>query len=52
MPCGAAETSRGRPPGHDDRGPVHMHMVADSALRLLRLLVTGGLTPDVVKDRG
>ena len=38
--------------GMSDHGPVHMHIVANSALRLLRLLVTGGLTPNIVKDHG
>ena len=38
--------------GMSDHGPVHMHIVANSALRLLRLLLAGGLTPNIVKDHG
>ncbi len=38
--------------GMSDHGPVHMHIVANSALRLLRLLLAGGLTPAIVKDHG
>ncbi len=33
-----------------DHGPVHVQIVANSALRLLRLLVDGGVTPSVVSD--
>lgn len=33
-----------------DHGPVHVQIVANSALRLLRLLVDGGVTPSVVAD--
>lgn len=35
-----------------DHGPVHMQIVANSALRLLRLLVAGGVTPSIVRDYG
>jgi len=38
--------------GMSDHGPVHMHIVANSALRLLRLLLAQGLTPSIVKDHG
>ncbi|HUS16058.1 MAG TPA: phosphohydrolase, partial [Chloroflexia bacterium] len=38
--------------GMSDHGPVHMHIVANSALRLLRLLLARGLTPNIVKDHG
>lgn len=33
-----------------DHGPVHVHIVANSALRLLRLLVDAGVEPGVVRD--
>lgn len=33
-----------------DHGPVHVQIVANSALRLLRLLIDGGVTPSVVAD--
>jgi len=33
-----------------DHGPVHMQIVANSALHLLRLLVDGGIEPSVVRD--
>jgi metal-dependent HD superfamily phosphatase/phosphodiesterase len=35
-----------------DHGPVHVQIVANSALRLLRLLVEGGVVPSVVADYG
>lgn len=35
-----------------DHGPVHVQIVANSALRLLRLLVGAGVTPGVVADYG
>lgn len=35
-----------------DHGPVHMQIVANSGLRLLRLLVDGGIQPNVVRDYG
>lgn len=35
-----------------DHGPVHVQIVANSALRLLRLLVGAGVTPTVVRDYG
>lgn len=35
-----------------DHGPVHTRIVANSALRILRLLVQGGVTPSVVEDYG
>ena len=35
-----------------DHGPVHVQIVANSALRLLRLLVDAGVTPSVVADYG
>ncbi len=36
--------------GMSDHGPVHVQIVANIGLRLLRLLVSSGLTPNVVKD--
>ncbi|MFQ5890637.1 MAG: HD domain-containing protein [Gemmatimonadota bacterium] len=35
-----------------DHGPVHVQIVANSALRLLRLLRDGGIQPSVVLDYG
>ena len=35
-----------------DHGPVHVQIVANSALRLLRLLVEAGVIPNVVSDYG
>lgn len=35
-----------------DHGPVHVQIVANSALRLLRLLVDAGVTPGIVFDYG
>lgn len=35
-----------------DHGPVHVQIVANSALRILRLLVEAGVTPSVVFDYG
>lgn len=35
-----------------DHGPVHMRIVANSALRILRLLVAGGVRPSVVEAYG
>jgi metal-dependent HD superfamily phosphatase/phosphodiesterase len=35
-----------------DHGPVHVQIVANSALRLVRLLADGGVTPSVVSDYG
>lgn len=36
--------------GMSDHGPVHVQIVANSALRLLRLLVDAGVVPSVVAD--
>ncbi|MBI2321995.1 MAG: HD domain-containing protein [Chloroflexi bacterium] len=36
--------------GMSDHGPVHVQIVANIALRLLRLLVAGGLQPSIVRD--
>lgn len=35
-----------------DHGPVHMQIVANSALKLLRLLADAGIQPGVVRDYG
>lgn len=35
-----------------DHGPVHTRIVANSALRILRLLMAGGVTPNIVADYG
>ena len=35
-----------------DHGPVHMQIVANSALRVLRLLVAGDVLPSIVTDYG
>ncbi len=35
-----------------DHGPVHVHLVANMALRILRILVARGIQPNVVKDYG
>jgi len=38
--------------GITDHGPVHIRIVANIALKLLRLLVEGGVVPNVVSDHG
>jgi metal-dependent HD superfamily phosphatase/phosphodiesterase len=38
--------------GMSDHGPVHVQIVTNSALRLLRLLVEAGVTPSIVSDYG
>lgn len=38
--------------GMSDHGPVHVQIVANIALRLLRLLVGSGQTPNAVTDHG
>lgn len=38
--------------GMSDHGPVHVQKVANGALRLLRLLVEGGVTPSVMANYG
>ena len=38
--------------GMSDHGPVHVRLIANIALRLLRLLVAKGITPGMVKDHG
>lgn len=36
--------------GYTDHGPTHVKIVANSALKLLRILVANGVEPNVVKD--
>ena len=38
--------------GMTDHGPVHVQIVANSALRILRLLLASGVTPNLVRDYG
>jgi len=38
--------------GMSDHGPVHVRLIANIALRLLRLLVARDITPNIVKDHG
>jgi metal-dependent HD superfamily phosphatase/phosphodiesterase len=38
--------------GMSDHGPVHVRLIANIALRLLRLLMSRGITPNIVKDHG
>jgi metal-dependent HD superfamily phosphatase/phosphodiesterase len=38
--------------GMSDHGPVHMQIVSNISLRLLRLLVARGIEPSIVRDHG
>lgn len=38
--------------GMSDHGPVHMQIIANIALRILRILVGQGIEPSIVKDHG
>ncbi len=38
--------------GMSDHGPVHVHIIANIALKLLRLLTAAGVEPNIVKDHG
>ncbi|HIC89156.1 MAG TPA: HD domain-containing protein [Anaerolineae bacterium] len=38
--------------GISDHGEVHIRIVANAALRLLRLLIEAGVTPSIVQDHG
>ncbi|HEX5417754.1 MAG TPA: HD domain-containing protein [Chloroflexota bacterium] len=38
--------------GMSDHGPVHVQIVANIAVKLLRMLVTAGGTPSLIKDYG
>ena len=36
--------------GYTDHGPTHVKIVANSALKILRILVNSGVVPNIVKD--
>ena len=36
--------------GYNDHGPVHVKIVTNLALRMLRILIKRGITPSIVKD--
>ena len=38
--------------GISDHGEIHIRIVSNAALRMLRLLIKGGVEPSVVKDHG
>jgi len=38
--------------GYNDHGPVHVKIVANMALRMLRILISKGIVPSVVKNYG
>lgn len=38
--------------GISDHGEIHIRIVSNAALRILRLLIKGGIEPSVVKDHG
>ncbi len=38
--------------GYNDHGPVHVKIVANLALKMLRILVSKGVTPSIVKNYG
>ncbi len=38
--------------GYNDHGPVHVKIVANLALRMLRVLISKGIKPSIVKDYG
>ncbi|MHB0912562.1 MAG: HD domain-containing protein [Armatimonadota bacterium] len=38
--------------GMSDHGPVHVQVVANAAYKMLRLLISAGVTPSMVKDHG
>ncbi len=38
--------------GFSDHGPTHIKIIANSALRILRILIDAGVTPSIVKDYG
>jgi metal-dependent HD superfamily phosphatase/phosphodiesterase len=38
--------------GMSDHGPVHVHIIANIALKLLRLLTSAGIQPSIVGDHG
>ncbi len=38
--------------GFSDHGPTHVKIIANSTLRILRILIDAGVTPSIVKDYG
>jgi metal-dependent HD superfamily phosphatase/phosphodiesterase len=36
--------------GYNDHGPIHIRIVANIALKILRILIKNGVTPSIVKD--
>ncbi len=38
--------------GYNDHGPVHVKIVANLALKMLRILISRGITPSIVKNYG
>ena len=38
--------------GMTDHGPVHVHIIANIALKLMRLLIAAGIQPTIVRDHG
>lgn len=38
--------------GYTDHGPIHVKIVANSALKILRILIRKGVVPNIVKDYG
>jgi metal-dependent HD superfamily phosphatase/phosphodiesterase len=38
--------------GMTDHGPVHVHIVANIALKLMRLLIAASIQPSIVRDHG
>jgi len=38
--------------GFTDHGPIHVKIVANSALKILRILIENGVVPSIVKDYG
>jgi metal-dependent HD superfamily phosphatase/phosphodiesterase len=38
--------------GYNDHGPIHIKIVANRALKILRMLITHGIQPSIVNDYG
>src|SRR5512136_2566767 len=38
--------------GMTDHGPVHVHIIANIALKLMRLLIAAGIQPGIVREHG
>ena len=38
--------------GMTDHGPVHVHIIANIALKLMRLLIAAGIQPSIARDHG